>query len=170
MLCPRQCGVELRPVNVEGVPTEVHLCDKCEGAWYPQEALVAVTDTSSTNLVASSDLGVVLVADHLETVDLDQPLACPVCGQGMARFSYALSPDLKIDECMEHGTWLDDGELGTILEQLARREKEAQPGPELETERAAAQAELDAAAKGGSILNPFSLTIRALNALFSRSR
>lgn len=169
MLCPRQCGVELRPINIEGVPGEIHLCEKCEGAWYPQEALASVTDASSSEL-ASSELGVVLVADHLETVDLEQPLTCPVCGQGMARFSYALSTDLKIDECLDHGTWLDDGELGTILEQLALREKESQLTPGLKAERAAAQAELDAAAKGGSILNPFSLTIRALNALFSRNR
>ncbi len=169
MLCPRQCGIELRPIKVEGIPAEINLCEKCEGAWYSQEALGAITDANSIEL-ASSELGVVLVADHLETADLDQPLNCPVCGQGMARFSYALSPDLKIDECMDHGTWLDDGELGTILEQLALREKEFQPAPEQEAERAAAQAELDAAAKGGSILNPFSLTIRALNALFSRNR
>ena len=170
MLCPRQCGVELRPINIEGVPVEVHLCQKCEGAWYPQEVLAEVTDVGCGAL-AASDLSVVLEADHLEAVDLEQPLNCPVCAQAMSRFSYALSPELKIDECIDHGTWLDDGELGTIMQKLSQRENELKVVyPELAAERAEAQAELDEAARGGSVLNPFSLTIRALNAIFSRHR
>ena len=167
MQCPRQCGVELRAVEVAGIPSEVHLCDKCEGAWYPQEAMLSVSDVDQETL-AKSDLGVVLVGDHLESVDLEEPLCCPVCDQVMSRFSYILSPELQIDECGDHGTWLDDGELGTILQRLAEREQAKQPTPEEAAERAEAKAQLDAAARGGSILNPFSLTIRALNALFSR--
>ena len=167
MQCPRQCGVELRAVEVAGIPSAVHLCDKCEGAWYPQEAMFAVAEVDQETLTRS-DLGVVLVGDHLESVDLEHSLNCPVCSQVMSRFSYVLSPDIKLDECGDHGTWLDDGELGTILERLAEREREKVLSPEEAAEKAEAKAQLDAAARGGSILNPFSLTIRALNALFSK--
>ena len=46
--------------------------------------------------------------------EADRPARkCPVCGTGMRIHEYANS-GVAIDECGEHGTWLDSGELERI--------------------------------------------------------
>jgi Zn-finger nucleic acid-binding protein len=97
-------------------------CPNCEGTWYPGEALGAVTDHSLSELKKSA-LEPTLVADRLEAVDLDKPVFCPVCSRPMMRYRYTMTCDVVLDECLDHGVWLDDGELGslmTFLEELYR--------------------------------------------------
>ncbi len=97
-------------------------CPNCEGTWYPGEALSAVTDHSLSEL-QESPLRPSLVADRLQSVDLEKPIDCPVCARPMMRYRYTMTCDVVLDECLEHGVWLDDGELGTLmafLEQLYR--------------------------------------------------
>jgi Zn-finger nucleic acid-binding protein len=94
--------------------SKVRTCPKCEGTWYPGEALGAVTDHSLSEL-KDSVLQETLVADKLEAVDLDKPIDCPVCSRPMMRYRYTMSCDVVLDECLDHGVWLDDGELGGLM-------------------------------------------------------
>lgn len=51
---------------------------------------------------------------------------CPICGKCMETLS---QHEVTLDLCAEHGVWLDQGELSTILERayLYRRELESRP-------------------------------------------
>ena len=111
MNCPR-CQSEMRDAQLE--ESQLKTCPKCEGTWYPGEALGAVTDHSLAEL-KQSPLEPSLEADRLDTVDLEKPINCPVCSRPMVRYRYTMTCDVVLDECLEHGVWLDDGELGSLM-------------------------------------------------------
>ena len=142
----------------------IHMCPNCEGAWYPSFALCQVTDAGRES-IESSELAPALIADQLDKIDIDSPVKCPECGEEMHRSSYRLAPSIQLDECPEHGMWLDDGELGVVLEQVASSKAELEQSRK---DMAAKRKEmgLDEISKGSSAFNPFALTLRALNGLF----
>jgi Zn-finger nucleic acid-binding protein len=167
MNCPRKCGGELRKVLLPELnDAEIYLCTDCEGTWYPSGALTAVGQ-SPLSAIETSQLSVSLVADKLEKIDLEADVDCPVCQQKMTRFSYSLAPEVKIDECLDHGTWLDDGELGTIINSIAETQSDIREYRQKIQEKRK-EMNIDGVARGGS--NPFALTIRVLNALFSSGK
>lgn len=145
---------------------EVHLCPECEGGWYPHGSLTAVGQ-SPTQAIEGTDLAASLVGDKMEKVDLEADVECPVCSQVMNRFSYTLAPQVKIDECFEHGTWLDDGELGAIVDAIATSTasvtKYRQDIRDMRKEM-----NMDGVAKGSSVFNPIALSLRILNAMFAK--
>lgn len=165
MNCPR-CQTQLGVISFPELgDAKVHLCPSCEGAWYPESSLTALTDKVGRSEIQSSDLAPTLVGDKLDTVNLEAPVFCPECGERMSRFSYALAPKTQLDECLEHGMWLDDGELGVMLDQmLARTEGLAKERQQLEAMKE--EMALDQIAKGA--MNPFGMTLRLLNSLLSR--
>lgn len=111
MKCPR-CETEMRDAQVE--ESFLKTCPKCEGTWYPGEALGTITDHSLSELKESA-LQPTLEADKLEIVDLEKPIDCPVCSRPMMRYRYTMTCDVVLDECLDHGVWLDDGELGSLM-------------------------------------------------------
>jgi Zn-finger nucleic acid-binding protein len=119
MNCPR-CSTELTDVIIEG--SKVMACKNCEGTWYPDEALADVTDHSFSEL-KETPLAHSLVPDQLAKVDLDEPISCPECQKEMGRYTYSLVCPIVLDECTEHGVWLDDGELGTLMQYLTDLDK-----------------------------------------------
>ena len=119
MNCPR-CSTELTSVSIEAA--EVRACSNCEGTWYPDEALAEVTDHTFSEL-KETPLAQRMVPDQLAKVDLDEPIGCPECGEQMSRYTYSLTCPIVLDECIEHGVWLDDGELGTLMQYLTELDK-----------------------------------------------
>lgn len=111
MNCPR-CATELTAHKFDAAT--VRACPSCEGAWFPDEALGAVTDNTLGEL-ESSELSASLVGDKLEKIDEDKLIDCPQCGVQMERYRYSLTCNVILDECPAHGVWLDDGELGTLM-------------------------------------------------------
>lgn len=167
MQCPRQCPEPLKPVRLADMDVTIHLCTRCEGAWYPRGCLADVGQ-SPPELIAASDLVVCLVGDKLEIIDQEAEVACPECAQTMNRFSYALAPKIKLDECQEHGTWLDDGELGAMLQAIEESSAEmARYREGIEDMRK--KMDIEGIIRGTSPYNPFALTLRLLHSLFSRS-
>lgn len=114
MDCPR-CQTQLKTVEID--LSEVYACPGCEGAWYPDEALGSVTDHTFSELKAT-ELRETMVPDRLALVDLEQTINCPVCSETMLRYTYSLTCPIELDECPKHGIWLDDGELGTLVQYL----------------------------------------------------
>lgn len=122
MKCPR-CSTDMREARIE--ESLLQTCPSCEGTWYPGESLGTVTDHSLRELRESA-LKPTLDADKLEKIDLEKPIDCPVCACPMMRYKYTMSCDVVLDECFDHGVWLDDGELGSLmafLEELYQGQK-----------------------------------------------
>lgn len=164
MNCPR-CASPLNDVDLPELKSaKVHICPSCEGTWYPKTALNAVAQ-AEREWLEKTEVGVVLEGDKLDQIDLEAAVFCPVCEQEMKRYNYALATDVELDECIEHGIWLDDGELGVIMDKISEH-KELSEKARADIERVRREMGLEQAAKG-SALNPFALTLRLLNKIFS---
>lgn len=165
MNCLRCSDQELKEISFAELDgATIHMCPQCEGAFYPRLALQTVARSDRED-VEQSELAPVLEGDKLEGVDLEKPVFCPVCEEEMGRFSYSLAPEVQLDECPEHGMWLDDGELGVMLDEIASREMNmAEYRQKIKDKRE--EMEIDAIARGGKY-NPFALTLRVLNKVFT---
>ena len=165
MNCPR-CSTELKEiVFAELNDSQVYMCPSCEGAWYPRKALNEVAQTER-DWLENTEISAVLEADKLHLIDLDAPVNCPLCDEEMKRYEYALAPEVELDECPEHGIWLDDGELGVIMEKISQN-RELSEKARADVDRVREEMGMEAVAKGSSPLNPFALTLRLLNKVFS---
>ncbi|MBS2035206.1 zf-TFIIB domain-containing protein [bacterium] len=117
MNCPR-CPGELREVKVgRGL---AHVCRGCEGCWFDGKNLERILDGEQ---IVGTPLGVSLVGEE-HGVALEAPVHCPRCARLMRRYEYGGDSQVILDACPDHGVWLDDGELGSLLEYVAIREGE----------------------------------------------
>jgi Zn-finger nucleic acid-binding protein len=168
MKCLRCDDQELQEVTFSELNgATIHMCSQCEGAWYPKHSLQSITRHDKDQL-EESDLAPVLEGDKLDLVDLDKPVFCPVCQEEMDRFSYPLAPEVELDQCSAHGMWLDDGELGTILDQLVHR-RESMDDYRQKIKQKRQEMDIDGIAMGGKY-NPFALTLRVLNKVFTMGK
>lgn len=113
--CPT-CAAALQVLIHEGV--ELDRCPQGHGTWLDKGELRAVVaseeaprpehEAEAAHEAARADSGHAVVAESARP-----SRACPVCGTGMRLTEYAAS-GIAIDECSEHGVWLDDGELERI--------------------------------------------------------
>lgn len=164
MNCPR-CNNKLGILKFPNLgDAEVHLCPGCEGSWYSRSSLVAFMARSERADVESTELAPTLVGDRLDNIDLEAPVHCPECNQEMSRFSYALAPNVELDECPAHGIWLDDGELGIVFDQVFFRNETLK---EKRLQLTAERPEADGRPIAKGAINPYGLTLRVLKSLSS---
>jgi Zn-finger nucleic acid-binding protein len=113
--CP-VCSSALTIVLHEGV--QLDRCPAGHGLWLDRGELREIAlseqvarssdERDHARRVATSDAG------HAVVAELDRtPRPCPVCTSGMQLTEYAGS-GVPIDQCIDHGIWLDDGELEQI--------------------------------------------------------
>ena len=110
MQCPR-CSVSL---NL-GLP-HTHLCPRCEGVWVDKGALSQLVQASQEE-IGRSPLSATLEANH-EEIPLADLVSCPVCSKTMTRYIYCADSGIALDRCVDHGIWLDDGELAQAMDYL----------------------------------------------------
>ena len=112
MDCPR-CRLLLTGTEYEG--EEVQFCGTCWGYW--------LTRSQLDQIVA----GVKYRFEGREAQTIEETLAshgdadrqgsereavpCPVCGAEMKKKKYRANCPVQIDECDQHGIWLDTGEI-----------------------------------------------------------
>ena len=96
----------------------IHRCAECDGVFVGDEAL---------EKTIKHHVGVLQVVDYTTLrFILDHPrhenstnLAykqCPVCNERMRKLNYASVSGVLVDRCLEHGVWLDSGELQQLFE------------------------------------------------------
>ena len=165
MNCPR-CETELTSVQIE--ESEVNACPNCEGTWYPDEALGNVTD-HSLNELKSTELEASIVGDKLSKVDLEKAICCPECGSEMARYTYSMTCQIVLDECPKHGVWLDDGELGTLMQYLTELDQRVSAKQE-ETLNPRNVKALEELSKSPTFYSLPSNVLATINNVYSRER
>jgi Zn-finger nucleic acid-binding protein len=113
--CP-VCSSALSIIIHENI--QLDRCPAGHGLWLDRGELREVVlseqvarsaeDRDQARRVAAADAG------HAVVAELDRASRpCPVCAVKMRLTEYAGS-GIPIDECVEHGVWLDDGELEQI--------------------------------------------------------
>jgi Zn-finger nucleic acid-binding protein len=126
LVCPR-CRDAMRRVSIGEVPLAE--CGHCDGVWLDAadfEALCASRDAQSAILHRTPPKSAV---DSRRV----RYRKCPVCRTLMNRVNFGKASGIILDVCKGHGTYLDAGELGRVVEfirrgglELARaREREA---------------------------------------------
>jgi Zn-finger nucleic acid-binding protein len=114
--CP-QCSVELVPI--ERAALSALACHACGGTWLGRETMSAVTRTLDPASIQVGD-----VAGELAEIPFPPHASsppCPICRAPM-RTDVIAGTDVEIDACAEHGTWLDRGELQTLVRELMARQ------------------------------------------------
>lgn len=140
--CPC-CARALQSREVGGLV--VFECGKCHGLWAPQDRFAALVDRAAEAARARHAAG----GSVAPRVDGDNPAKsqveyrrCPVCDASMARRNYQRRSGVIVDQCHEHGTWLDAHELeriaGFVLSGRAQRVADAESERRSQREQEAA--------------------------------
>lgn len=112
MDCPR-CRLSLAESEYEG--QRVHFCGNCWGYWLSRNKLIRIARGVEYRFSKQETKAVENVfataGDANRQGDEEASIACPECGQAMETKPYTDRCPVQIDECEEHGIWLDTGEI-----------------------------------------------------------
>ncbi len=116
--CP-SCEVEMEQIDI-GVGEEiiVHRCAACDGVFISEEDLQH-TIRHQTGVVHKIDYSILrfILDNPRQEYEADAAYRhCPVCAKQMSRTIYAAVSGVMIDRCLEHGIWLDSGEMQQLFE------------------------------------------------------
>jgi len=136
--CPI-CSIPLKTIDL-GVNGKffIERCPECLGLFFDPGELEALLEQSVKNVFEISRSRLALFNLTGQTASrVATYVKCPVCAKMMNRINFGARSGVVIDQCKEHGVWLDAGELrqlsewmkagGKLLdkERAAEREKEA---------------------------------------------
>ncbi len=140
--CPC-CARAMNPREVGGLV--VHECGKCHGLWAPMDRFEALVDRAAEaarSRVAAGQASVPRVDGGNPAKSQVEYRRCPACDALMARRNYQKRSGVIVDQCHEHGTWLDAHELeriaGFVLSGRAQRVADAEAERETQREKEAA--------------------------------
>lgn len=124
--CPR-CQDALRILRLDIQSSdgglEVDRCDACHGLFFDPGELESILDQAEASQ-PRQDQPVdhmrldVLVEEETETRDFQQVayVPCPACEKLMNRRNFGSRSGVIVDQCRDHGVWLDGGELRRLIE------------------------------------------------------
>jgi len=115
--CPR-CQEDMQTLDL-GLEEKflIERCEKCLGLFFDNGELSALLDGTVKNVFQIDYQRLNKISQELATVDRNVSYAkCPVCEQLMNRVSYGKKSGVVVDRCVNHGIWLDGGELRILLE------------------------------------------------------
>jgi len=121
MDCPR-CRLLLATNEYEG--EEVHFCGTCWGYWLTRTQLDQIVTAVKYRFgkqekeTIESTLG--SDGDANRQGSEREAVPCPVCGNEMQKKKYSIDCPVQIDECEQHGIWLDTGEIKDLQVYIER--------------------------------------------------
>jgi Zn-finger nucleic acid-binding protein len=112
MDCPR-CGLLLAGTEYEG--EQVHFCSTCWGYWLTRSQLDQITSSAKYRF-GKGEAQTIAESLHSDGDTNRQgsehiAVRCPVCREEMRKKTYTTNCPVQIDECDQHGLWLDTGEI-----------------------------------------------------------
>ena len=116
MNCPR-CALPLKTLDYEGVETD--MCESCWGFWLDTGELEQILTNRGLEF-SEEEREAILDLRGASNPGATDPASCPKCGSVMRRAHYDESVHLVLDECPDHGVWLDTGEIKKV-QALAER-------------------------------------------------
>ena len=135
--CPR-CDKPMEVLDLElGGPFYINRCTQCLGLFFAPGELSTVV-RAKVEAADRADLGRLerLLSEETPADFADvHYLKCPVCRALMNSRSYGALAGVIIDECREHGVWLDGGELRRILNWTRAGGPEHQAERQVEADR-----------------------------------
>ena len=109
--CPR-CRESMQALRLGD--TVARECGACGGLWLDPLSLQRLCDGREVRAEVVSALGA-RVPSVRPLPDVVRYVPCPLCGRIMNRKNFAQSSGVVLDVCVNHGVWLDRGELERVL-------------------------------------------------------
>jgi Zn-finger nucleic acid-binding protein len=115
--CPR-CAKTLQTVDIgSGGRFLIERCETCFGLFFDPGELQATLDIRVQHAyrIDYQAIGMLAEAKRRDEYSVTY-VKCPVCGRLMNRVNFGTRSGVVVDECVDHGVWLDGGELRQLLE------------------------------------------------------
>ncbi len=115
-ICPH-CEVALQTIDLKvNGHLYIERCSECFGLFFdPGEIDILLNSTVSKAETVN--------LKHIQAINQDRFQAkkvkyikCPVCQMMMSRVNFGYKSGVVIDQCREHGIWLDNGEITHLME------------------------------------------------------
>ena len=116
-MCP-DCEIPLQTVRVDtgaGV-FAIERCERCYGLFFDVGEVQAFLDASVAPAFAVNLREIALINQERGAVRPVRYIKCPECGTLMNRVNYGTRSGVVVDQCKDHGMWLDNGELVHLME------------------------------------------------------
>lgn len=157
------CSRTLEPAEHEGVP--IDQCPDGHGVWL---------DSGELRLIVESERAPRPAAEREAAIEGREPSTgaattrhgrpCPVCRTPMELVRYDETSGIEIETCLDHGVWLDSGELERAEAWIeANRAQSSPTRARLAEEHAENMAELDAAYAAGEGWGPLGRFVAMLH-------
>ena len=112
MECPR-CQLTLQSTQYEN--QDVDMCGNCWGYWLKRSQLESIVNDATYQFNKSEqkavEKGFFMDGDVDRQGQEPRAITCPVCQGVLERKKFHAHCPVQIDECPEHGIWLDTGEI-----------------------------------------------------------
>jgi Zn-finger nucleic acid-binding protein len=93
----------------------VHFCGTCWGYWLTRSQLDQIVGGATYQFNDGETRTIAETLDSQGDANRQgserEAVQCPVCSVGMTRRKYRSECPVQVDECAEHGLWLDTGEI-----------------------------------------------------------
>ena len=114
--CP-VCHIQMQTINAgKKLPLYIERCESCYGIFFDINELEAMIEKSVKGSRNVDLIKLAKISEHPRYVDIIVYRKCPVCAQTMQRKNFMGRSGVITDLCVEHGVWLDSGELRHIME------------------------------------------------------
>jgi Zn-finger nucleic acid-binding protein len=113
--CPR-CNSPLLALPFDG-GAKIHPCGTCRGLFVPARAWCTFIERPQL----ATALEKRIPPAKMTPGALVSLVRCASCNQEMERGRVAASSPIVVDVCVRHGVWLDAGELGEVVDFVAKR-------------------------------------------------
>ncbi len=114
--CPNGCG-ELQLLKLgAGMGATVGHCTTCFGLHFAPGALQITLDHVAAQVREINHGRIRQIIEHRVKPDAVRYKPCPVCQKMMNRNAFSKHIAVIVDECREHGVWLDNGEFTVLAE------------------------------------------------------
>ncbi len=115
-ICP-VCHVQMQTINVgKKLPLYIERCESCYGIFFDLNELETMIEKSVTGSRNVDLIKLAQISEHPRHVDIIVYRKCPVCEKTMQRKNFMGRSGVITDLCVEHGVWLDSGELRHLME------------------------------------------------------
>ena len=116
LTCP-ECQSQLEELLLQPSNLTANRCPDCLGLFLPIGSLEKIlSDLALPSQHINHDLIQELINHPAFTPDAIRYRPCPHCQNLMNRVQYGNRSGVIVDECRDHGIWLDPGELRQLIE------------------------------------------------------
>jgi len=116
-ICP-ECNTNLQTIDLNlNEPFLIEHCETCFGLFFDPGEIETMLEHSVSNVFhINRDLLRNINKERYQNQKKVRYIKCPVCQQWMKRKNFGYRSGVIINQCKQHGIWLESGEMTHLLE------------------------------------------------------